>query len=83
MGCNCKVNKEIMKIHKEYGHNVNAPWKERVKFKFEEGVKLFIASLFVIIFFPLIFIFVIAFAIAGNGKINVNKLLRVILRKDE
>lgn len=83
MGCNCKVNKEIMKIQKEYGHKIDVSWKERMKFKFEEGLKLIIASFFIILCFPLIFVFVIIFTIRGNGKINVNKVLRFILRKDE
>lgn len=72
-----------MKIQKEYGHNIHIPWKERIKFRLGEGLKLFLASLIVILFFPLIFILVIVFAIIGNGNININNILRFILRKDE
>lgn len=81
MSCNCKVNKEIMKLHKEYGHDVRTPWKTRAKFKITEGIKLLILFLLMVVLLPLIFIFVIICVIRGKGHININKMLKFIMRK--
>jgi hypothetical protein len=82
MGCNCKANEEILKIHKQYGHAIGAPWKERVQFRLEEGFKYILLCLLCILCFPLILILTIFFLVKGSGNINVNKLIRFLLRKD-
>lgn len=82
MGCNCKVNNEILKLHKEYGQNVQVPWRERAKFKLIEGIKLAAALLLIIPLLPLVFIFVLVSLIKGKGRIDVNKTLRILLRKN-
>lgn len=83
MGCNCKANKEIMKIYKNYGHKIDVSWKEKIKFRLIEGFKLILISLLCILFFPLIFIFVLIYSSINNRSININKLLNKILRKNE
>jgi hypothetical protein len=82
MGCNCKANEEILKIHKQYGHAIGSPWKERVQFRLEEGFKYILLCLLCILCFPLILILTIFFLAKGSGSINVNKLIRFLLRKD-
>lgn len=83
MGCNCKANKEIMKIYKNYGHKIDVSWKKKIKFRLIEGFKLILISLLCILFFPLIFIFVLIYSSINNRSININKLLNKILRKNE
>ena len=46
MGCNCKANQQILKITKQYGHKINVPWKDKLMFKTEEGIKIIIIYLF-------------------------------------
>lgn len=83
MACDCKVNKQIIKLHKEYGKKINLPWKEKIGFRLEEGLKFIVLSLLIIIFLPIIFVYFFIRIITGNGYFNVNKMLRFILRKDE
>ena len=83
MGCNCKVNEEILKLHKEYGHNIHTPWKTRAKFKLTEGIKMFFVFLIIVIFFPVILAFFFITVLRGRRHININKILRFLLRKDE
>lgn len=59
MSCNCKVNQQILKINKQYGHKTNIPFKDKFLFKTEEGFKTILLYLMVLIFFPLIFMFFI------------------------
>jgi len=82
MGCNCKATEQIIKIHKNYGHEINNPWHEKLGFKLWEGIKLIFIALLFVVFFPVIFIFGIAMIISGKGIINVNKLLNFFLRKN-
>ena len=83
MRCNCKANKEIMKIYKNYGHKIDVSWKKKIKFRLIEGFKVILISLLCILFFPLIFIFVLIYSSKNNRSININKLLNKILRKNE
>ena len=83
MACDCKVNKQILKLHKEYGTKIYTPWKERIKFSFEEGLKFILIALLAILCFPVFFIFVLYMTLKGGSQFNVNKILRFILRKDE
>lgn len=83
MACDCKVNKQILKLHKEYGAKIYTPWKERMKFNLEEGLKFILIALLAVLCFPIFFIFVLCMTFKGNQHFNVNNLLRFILRKDE
>ena len=82
MGCNCKVNQQIMKIHKNYGRSVNIPWKEKYKFRVIEGIKFILLGIIGLILFPIIFIIILIFFFKGYRTINVNKILSYFLGKD-
>lgn len=82
MGCNCKTTKKIIDIHKHYGVERNAPWKER--FNFHIGNILMFMGIFIllVLFSPLIIVLFIILLIIGKGNLNINKLINFILRKD-
>lgn len=81
MACNCKTNEQILKLHRKYGNTIRTSWKERINFRFSEGMKLLLIYLMTIIFFPFILLFAIIVIINGKGKINVNKTLKLLLGK--
>lgn len=82
MGCNCKVNKEIMKIHKDYGKTINIPWKEHAKFKIEETIKIICLGIFGVLSIPFIIVIVVLLMVIGKTHFNVNKLLNILLRNN-
>jgi hypothetical protein len=71
MGCNCKANQQILKITKQYGHKINVPWKDKLMFKTQEGVKVIAIYLLFLIFSP--FIFIIFFLLIRKSKNGVLK----------
>ena len=81
MSCNCKVNSDILKIHKNYGVKNNISWKEKFSFNTVEGFKYIILILLVIIFIPLIIVIYFVYVFNNKQHININKLLKIILRK--
>lgn len=81
MGCNCKVNSKILKINKKYGFSINPNIKERIEFNIVEFIKLLLLTVIVIVFLPLVLIVVIVLAYTWNGKIDINKIFDLILRK--
>lgn len=83
MACNCKANEYIKKIHKNYGHKTNIPWKERVNFNFTEGLKVILLGIGFIVFLPIIFIITLFLTFKGGNKLDINKILKFFLRKDE
>lgn len=82
MGCNCKVNQQIMKIHKQYGKKINIPWKENVKFKVVEGFKFILLGIIALALSPILFIIILIFVIKGYRTFNVNKILKYFLGKN-
>lgn len=81
MGCNCKINKQILNIHKKYGYRVNTPWKERISFKFKETVKALAIIIPMCLLSPFIFILFFFLFFRGKKVINVNKLIRKLIGK--
>lgn len=81
MSCNCKTTEKIIKIHKDYGYKINVSWKENLKFKINEIVKILIILFIALIFSPLIFIVIIVLALIGKTNINISKFLNRILKK--
>ena len=80
MGCNCKVNEHISKIHKNYGSKINLSWKEKISFRTIESFKYLIIILLCIIFLPLVILFYIIYGIKNKGVFNINKILFFLLK---
>lgn len=80
MGCNCKANEKILKIHKDYGKKVNTPWTTEMTFKTGELLKLLLAGVIALLTAPVIFIFLIIRCIQGKTVININEVLRKFIR---
>lgn len=80
MSCNCKATKHILNIHKKYGHNTSVPWKEKLTFKTEENIKIILAFLLAIIFFPIFLLVLLIGVFRGKTIINFNKILNKLLR---
>lgn len=83
MGCNCKANKNIIKIYKNYGHKINVPWVQKFKFNLKESIKFIFIFLLLILFLPILIILIIIFAFKNKNIININKLLNNFLKKNE
>lgn len=81
MGCNCKTTERIIKIHKEYGYKINSSWKEEIKFRIGEIIKILITLFIAFIFSPLIFIVLIIRAFMGKTTVNINNILNFFLKK--
>lgn len=81
MGCNCKTNEKILKINKKYGFEVNTPWKDIAKFRIEEFVKLILLIILIILFSPIIFIYLLTMFFIGKNTIDVNKILNSLLKQ--
>lgn len=79
MGCNCKVNKQILKIHKNYGNKINIPWSQKLHFKIVESLKIIIISGIVLLLLPFILLIIIFLMIIGKRNFNINKLIKKIL----
>ncbi len=82
MGCNCKVNEQILFLHKKFGNKINVSWKERGKFKITEFFKTIIIFLITLITTPILIIYFIIEIILGKNKFNINSILRKILKKN-
>lgn len=80
MGCNCKANEKILKIHKDYGKKVNIPWTTEMAFKTGELLKLLLAGVLALLTSPVIFIFLFIRCIQGKTVININEVLRKFIR---
>lgn len=83
MACNCKVNKQILDIHKKYGHKINVSWKERVFFKTKEMFKVLIVIIPLFILSPFVFILFLFLLFRGKKYINVNNLIRKLIGKQK
>lgn len=83
MSCNCKANKEIMKIYKNYGYKINTSWMQKFNFNLKENIKVIFIFLLLILLFPIIFIIIIIFAFKNKNNININKLLKKFFKKNE
>ena len=81
MGCNCKTNEKILKIYNDYGKKIKTPWKEHIKFKTEEIIRIIAIFFLIMLFSPIILIVIIVLYVKGNGIINLNKVLKFILRQ--
>lgn len=81
MGCNCKATQQIIKIHKEYGYKIKAPFKERVKYTFSEALRMIMVVIIAILFFPFTLIALIVMTVSGKRNFNINNLLGVLLGK--
>lgn len=81
MGCNCKVNEQALKIHKEYGYESRASWKERIHFNLGSVLKLIIVTLLMILFFPIIALIITVKVIGGKRRFDVNKIVKRILAR--
>jgi hypothetical protein len=83
MSCNCKANEKILKIHKVYGKEISTPWIEKAQFKTSEIIKILLAGLISLLLSPVIFIFLIIRSIQGKTVIDINKILRKLLRHNK
>lgn len=83
MGCNCKATEKIIKIHKEYGRDIAVPWSDKLKFRVGESCKIILAMLIALFLSPIIFIVLIVLACQGKTVLNINKLLRKLLRHNK
>lgn len=81
MGCNCKTTEKILKIHKKYGQERYVSLGEKIKFRTIEFFKFFLVILIAFIFIPIIFIFVMINTLKGKTNININKIIRKIVRE--
>lgn len=81
MGCNCKVTKNILKLHKNYGHPTNVKISEKIIFKLKETLKTFLLVLVSIIIFPIILIVVCIMMFNGKTNININNILKKFKKK--
>lgn len=82
MGCNCKVNSKILKIHKKYGFSTTPNISEKINFNVIEFLKLLLLTLLFVIFLPIVIIVVIILAFTWSGRIDINKIFDLILRKN-
>lgn len=80
MGCNCKVNKQILNIHNKFGFNTNASWGLKAKFHLEESIKTFLLLLLILIFSPFILIWFLGTIGREKKVINVNKIMKKFVR---
>lgn len=83
MGCNCKVNKQILKIHKNYGYKYNVSWVARSKIKFKKSILNFVYIILIILFSPFVFVWFLYFIIKGKNIININKILKKFIRQNK
>lgn len=81
MGCNCKTNEQIGKLKKHYGYDVKMSFSESLKFNFNELLKLILIVIIVILFSPMIFIILLILFFCGKTTIDMNKILRFLLKK--
>ena len=83
MSCNCKTKQKILQIHKNYGYDIKASWKERTAFKIEETFKIILVVILCIILFPIIFLVIIFLILGGKSSFNINNILNFLLRKNK
>jgi hypothetical protein len=81
MGCNCKVNKQISKIYKNYGYKNNVSWKTSLNFSFIESIKTLLIIKLLLICLPLFFVLILYKSANGKSTFNINKILKKYLRK--
>ena len=81
MGCNCKVNEKILRIHKKYGHRTNVKNSEKLFFHLKEKLKLFLLLPILIIFVPIIIIWIISSIVKGENNINISNFLNYFFKK--
>lgn len=82
MGCNCKVKKDIITIHKKYGQKINVSWKERTLFNVKNKLLQIVYILIMLFLSPVIILFFIFFLVKGNKVININKILGKLMGKN-
>jgi hypothetical protein len=83
MGCNCKVNKQILKIHKNYGHNINTSWVAKGKFRIKKSIFNVIYIMILLLLSPFAIVWFLYFLIRGKNIININKILKKFIRKSK
>lgn len=81
MGCNCKVTKKILDIHRKYGTPVQVSAIDKIKFYIEELPKLLSIIVLGIIFSPILLIVFIVIIIQQNGAINITKLINRYIKR--
>ena len=81
MGCNCKTTEKIIKLHKEYGKEIDVPIKKKILFRIKETIKYILVLLIGIISLPLIFIIVLFLTFNGKTHFNISKIINKLLRK--
>lgn len=83
MSCNCKTRQKILQIHKKYGYDIKASWKEKATFRIEETLKMILVIILCIILFPVIFFVIIFLVLGGKSNFNINKILNFLLGKEK
>lgn len=83
MGCNCKANKQISKIYKNYGQQIKTPWVSTLKFNMFETLKFLVAIPIILLCIPLIFLYIVIRLFRGKSVFNVNNFVRFLMRKDK
>lgn len=81
MGCNCKTTENIIKLHKEYGKEIDIPNKKKILFKIKESIKYTLVLLIGLISLPIIFIIVLSLTFSGKRYFNISKIINRLLRK--
>lgn len=81
MGCNCKVTKKILDIHRKYGTPVQVSAIDKIKYYIEEFPKLLSIIVLGIIFSPILLIVFIVIIIQQNGAINITKLINRYIKR--
>lgn len=82
MSCNCKVKKEIINIHKNYGYKTNVSWKEKTLFSIKNKMLYILYVLLMLLLSPIILLFFIILLIKGNRVINVNDIIKKLMGKN-
>lgn len=83
MGCNCKANEQILKIHKDYGQKLNNTWQDRAMFRIKETFKVLIVLCLLFIFFPITLGVLIYLVIKGKRHFNFSIILKKMVGKDK
>ena len=71
MGCACKVDKQINKIHNQYG--VATPM---IKTNIKDGITIWFKKIFLLPLYPIIFIYLVMRGFITNKPISISRFIK-------
>lgn len=80
MGCNCKVTKDILNLHKKYGYEVKTSWFKTKALSLKEKTENSLIILLLILLSPIILIWFSISMLKGKRVYNINKILKKFIR---